>query len=87
MAWLEKNRIPSIATDDLSFVKSSLEELTKFAQRLVDNHKVHGLANAGFCKNWSSILPWLWFYLTLVDLKVRPLFLLRHTPKSREQPL
>jgi hypothetical protein len=51
MTWLKKNPIPSIATDDLAFIKSSLEQLTKFAQHLVDNHKTHGLANAALRKN------------------------------------
>jgi hypothetical protein len=85
MTWLRSNPVPSIATDDLKFIKTSLEQLTKFAQQLVDNHKAHGMAKAALRKNWTSILPWLRFYLALVDPQVRPLFLLRHTPKSREQ--
>jgi hypothetical protein len=43
MSWLKKNPVPSIATDDLEFVRTSLEQLTKFAQQLVDNHKTQGL--------------------------------------------
>jgi hypothetical protein len=80
MTWLKKNPIPSIATADLEFIKTSLQQLTKFAEQLVDNAKVN--AAHPMRKNWTSILPWLRFYLALVHPKVRPLFLLCHTPKS-----
>jgi hypothetical protein len=32
-----------------------------------------------------TMRPWLQFYLALIHPKVGPLFLLCHTPKSREQ--
>jgi hypothetical protein len=72
-------------TDDLNFSKTCLKQLTKFAQQLVDNHKAQGIAGTVLRKNRTSTLPWLRFYLALVDPQVMPLFLIRHTPNSREQ--
>jgi hypothetical protein len=59
MTWLKKNPIPSIATDDLEFIKMSLEEITIFVKQLVDNAKAHRASMIAMCKNWSNYMPWL----------------------------
>jgi hypothetical protein len=85
MTWLKKNPIPSIASDDLEFVKMELERVTAFAREITENAKAHGASMKAMRKNWSNYMPWLRFYLALAHSRVMPLFLLRHTPKSREQ--
>jgi hypothetical protein len=56
---LKKNPIPSNATDDLEFIKTSLEQITMFAKQLVDNVKAHGVSMIAMCKNWSNYMSWL----------------------------
>jgi hypothetical protein len=74
MTWLKKNPIPSIVTDGLELIKTSLEQITTFSRALIDNSKAPGASMQAMHKNWSNYMPWLRFYPALTHSRVMPLF-------------